>query len=478
MDDNIIMSAESTFITQLKEAIKNKADFLNASELPKLLDQYRLLHTCVKNIYEVLVKKALITPDPYKLEKKISDIQAPDDGPYAENERSMVMGSRFSDYESMLDFICTYVKFSVETISIPKIKKLTEVNNAFQWNNMTQNNSRVNTRGLATLISEAKKNVPQITLSLINDSITKSSDALGEINKLLKDLTDFQKESYKLEVRMNIFNHPSLDNEKAMTSEENEIAEIKRIFPQVMGKSPYYSDLILEIIAEDQGKNKEVAQKAVISRLQVKQTATVQQKATVDTKAMLLSAMHILVTLAPTYAEVAEKLENNKNVISGKKKTFGEKIKDLIRQILGKPDPAIVYNFIIVDQKKETKTLKAVDINVFISNIEKKANFFGILINKSSPEFKKLSSYQEHDILDYLNKQVTENQEILTLLDAADEYFKNNVVSMDRSKIKGLKMDLVTIKNIMVKTIQKRGEYLSYIEEQEQMRKLGISNEI
>ena len=131
-----------------------------------------------------------------------------------------------------------------------------------------------------------------------------------------------------------------------------------------------------------------------------------------------------------------------------------------------------------MDQKKETKTLKAVDINVFISNIEKKANFFGILINKSSPEFKKLSSYQEHDILDYLNKQVTENQEILTLLDAADEYFKNNVVSMDRSKIKGLKMDLVTIKNIMVKTIQKRGEYLSYIEEQEQMRKLGISNEI
>ena len=457
MVDNIIMSAESTFITQLKDAIKNKADFLNASELPKLLDQYRLLHTCVKNIYEVLVKKALITPDPYKLEKKISDIQAPDDGPYAENERSMVMGSRFSDYESMLDFICTYVKFSVETISIPKIKKLTEVNNAFQWNNMTQNNSRINTRGLATLISEAKKNVPQITLSLINDSITKSSDALGEINKLLKDLTDFQKESYKLEIRMNIFNHPSLDNEKAMTSEENEIAEIKRIFPQVMGKSPYYSDLILEIIAEDQGKNKEVAQKAVISRLQVKQTATVQQKAN---------------------AEVAEKLENNKNVISGKKKTFGEKIKDLIRQILGKPDPAIVYNFIIVDQKKETKTLKAVDINVFISNIEKKANFFGILINKSSPEFKKLSSYQEHDILDYLNKQVTENQEILTLLDAADEYFKNNVVSMDRSKIKGLKMDLVTIKNIMVKTIQKRGEYLSYIEEQEQMRKLGISNEV
>ena len=44
-----------------------------------------------------------------------------------------------------------------------------------------------------------------------------------------------------------------------------------------------------------------------------------------------------------------------------------------------------------------------------------------------------------------------ENQEILTLLDAADEYFKQNVPINDRTKIKGLKMDLITIKNVIVK---------------------------
>ncbi len=476
--DNIVMSEDANFLEQLKEAVKNKTAYLNTNELPKLLDQYRLLHTCVKNIYEALVKKALITPDPYKLEKKISDIKAPEEGPYAENERAMVIGARFSDYESMLDFICTYVKFSVESINIPTIKKLMEINNAFQWNNMTLNNARVNTRGLATLINEAKKNVPQITLSLINDSIAKSSEALDQIAKALRDLTDFQKESYKLEVRLNIFEHPTYNKTKAEESEDSQLSEIRRIFPAVMGKTPYYSDLINEIINEERGSNKQASQKAVLKKLAVVQEVNVRQKVKIDTKSILLGAMHTIATLAPTYTEVAEKLLNNKTVLSGKKKTFFEKIKDVIRQMLGKPDPAIIYNFIIADPKKETKSVKAVDINVFISNIEKKANFFGVLINKSSPEFKKLSSFQETEILEYLNKQVTENQEILTLLDAADEYFKNNVVSMDRSKIKGLKMDLVTIKNIIVKTVQKRGEYLSIIEEQEQMKKLGISDEM
>ena len=80
--------------------------------------------------------------------------------------------------------------------------------------------------------------------------------------------------------------------------------------------------------------------------------------------------------------------------------------------------------------------------------------------------------------MDYLNKSITENQEILTLLTAADEFFKQNVEAHDRSKIKGLKIDLISVKNIIVKAIQKRSEYVGYIEEQEQMKKLGIKDEI
>ena len=39
-------------------------------------------------------------------------------------------------------------------------------------------------------------------------------------------------------------------------------------------------------------------------------------------------------------------------------------------------------------------------------------------------------------------------------------------------------MDLITVKNIIIKAIGQRSEYVNYIEEQEQMKKLGITNEI
>ena len=57
---------------------------------------------------------------------------------------------------------------------------------------------------------------------------------------------------------------------------------------------------------------------------------------------------------------------------------------------------------------------------------------------------------------------------------ALDEYFKNNVNPLERSKIRGITMELTTIRNIIVKSNQIRAEYVAYAEEQEQMRKLGI----
>ena len=83
---------------------------------------------------------------------------------------------------------------------------------------------------------------------------------------------------------------------------------------------------------------------------------------------------------------------------------------------------------------------------------------------------------QTADISFSFSRNIIENQEILTLLDAADEYFKQNVPINDRTKIKGLKMDLITIKNVIVKASQKRNDYCAHIEEQQQMRKLGITN--
>ncbi len=440
-----------------------------------MLDNYRLLHTCIKNIYDLLLKRALITADPYKLEKKISEIKAPDDTAFAESDASVVIGARFSDYESMMDFVCTYFKFSVENFDLAKIKRFNELNNSFQWANFTTNNPKVNTKGLASLLTEARRNLPAISLSMVNDSVSKSSKAITEITRILKELSDFKREEYKLKIRTQIMGNSSY-NAGAATDPSTEIAEIKKLFPSVMGKTPFYSELINEITEEDFSENKDAHQAKTLERLKVAVKVVTKEKEKVNTKQILMETIRVLSNLSNEYANIATKLNDNVKILEGSKNTFFTKLKRAIRKAFNMKEPPLVYKFIIVDQQKQTKQAREIDINIFISNVARKANFLGILGTPTSPEIKKINESPEDQILQFVNKQISENNETLTLLTAADDYFKTNAAAQDRPKIKGLKIDLVSVKNIIVKANQKRAEYVSYIEELSQMKKLGLSD--
>lgn len=61
-------------------------------------------------------------------------------------------------------------------------------------------------------------------------------------------------------------------------------------------------------------------------------------------------------------------------------------------------------------------------------------------------------------------------------MNAADDYFKARAPSKLRESIKGLKIDLVTVKNAIIKSNARRAEYVSYVEDAERMRKIGITN--
>ena len=466
--------AMGNYLEALKTAIKEKTEWFNFSELPKLLDTYRLLHTCVKNIYNILIQRSLLTPDPYKLEKKISDIVAPEDTPYSDADRSVIIGARFSEYESMLDYVCTYVKFSVENMNIQKIKKLHDLNMSFLWGNMNSNNTKSNTRGLASLLLDARKNVPQITLSMINDSIAKSAQSVSEIEAMLKSLSDFYRETYKLRIRMDIQQHPSYN--KMVDTPAEETAEIKKLFPSIMGKEPYYGDLISEIIDEDLASNKAQLQAAVLKRLEIPAKAEEPKQTEVNTRFLLLDSVHSLVTLGAVYNEIVQKLTANVKILEEGHNSIFDKLKRAFRKAFNLKEPALIYNFVIVDLKKETKTQRPIDINVFISNLARKSGFYSVLENRSSGEFRKISEAAEANIFAFVNKQISENNETLILLNAADDYFKAHAPAKTRNSIKGLKIDLIAVKNALVKANSRRAEYTSYIEETEQLRKIGITN--
>ena len=97
---------ERNFDVELQKALSKKQEWYNSECLQELLSQYRLLHTCVKNLYESFVKKSLIQPDPYRLDKKISQIVVPESTPFAESDIPNIFGERFfADLYVFLSFL-------------------------------------------------------------------------------------------------------------------------------------------------------------------------------------------------------------------------------------------------------------------------------------------------------------------------------------------------------------------------------------
>jgi hypothetical protein len=100
------------------------------------------------------------------------------------------------------------------------------------------------------------------------------------------------------------------------------------------------------------------------------------------------------------------------------------------------------------------------------------------LISSKGSEYKKIESASEDTALIFLNKQVSECQQFYSLINALDEHFKKYVDIMYRNKIKGLKIDLTSLRNAIINVNKKRGDYVSNKEEIEQMKKLGIKDDV
>ena len=92
-------------------------------------------------------------------------------------------------------------------------------------------------------------------------------------------------------------------------------------------------------------------------------------------------------------------------------------------------------------------------------------------------EYNKIASSSEEAILTFVNKQIYEMQSLYSVVNALDSYFKNNVETELRPKVRGMQIELSSFRNSIVNANKKRGEYASFKEESEQMEKLGITED-
>ena len=473
------MMEDSNFLHELQVAINKKTDWFNTTRLQDLVAQYRLKYTCIHNLYDMMVKKNVIIPDPYRLDKKISKIVIPPRDGFSDSDMPKVFGERFSEYEMMLDYITTYMRFTVDTLTIVNVKKLVEFNHFLDWKNLSVNSSDANTHSFALCITTIKNGAPSVIQSMITDSVSKVSSAAEEIEKILKEYSVFQKELYKTSIRANLFSHPDFNKEKAFSSAENEMAEIKRLYPKVFGKQPFYSDLITEIIDEEFGSDASKRREKVLEKLQIKDinaSSNEKKKRVVNSKDMIMLAVQSIGGIAPSLAQIHQKVEENFTLLFTQKQSFFSKLIASLKKSFKIKDKPKICNIPIKDARTGREHYQKIDVSEFLLDLVKKVHILNGIATRQT-EYSKIEHSSEEAILSFVNKQISQMQSLFSILNALDGYFKNNVENSLRPKVRGMQIELSSMRNSIVNANKKRGEYASFKEENEQMKKLGIEED-
>jgi len=461
------MEENKDYLKTLAEVLKARAEWFDKTELPKLKEELRSYHTGFASLYNIYLKKGLINEDPYKQEAKIGELEIPDSSQFSDSERLDQLTQRLANYDNQLDFLVNFYQFSSEFLNFDRIKRILGLVKYVDWVHLTPDSNNPITKAVAEMTNQIKLGSDPLTMSVISESLAHLSKAFNPIIGFLKALTDYQKEVYKLDLR---------DITGKMSKVEvTNLPQLKKKLNQTRPGVPFFPDLVEEILQEDYSTEGPALREAVLKKLQISdakpKTAKNQE---ISYKTILIEGIQGLGGTVVTFSEMATKMDENQNILANKKQSFMQKIKKIMRQIFNKePDPTI-YEVEYMDPVKSVLVHEKINYNSFRSDLDRKIRTLTPLASRGAAT-SKLESMQEEQLIGFLERNVRELQSLHKILTALDEFFKSEVDKADRDRIKGIKPELATVKNAIVRANSKRHEYNAHKEEEEQLKRLGVN---
>ena len=469
------MADSTNFSKELIEAVAEKTVWYDSTELPKVLNSYRNIKGYANNLASVLLRKGLIHEDPYKLEKKVADIKPIENTPFLDNERASVLGTRLSDYDNMLEYICSYVKFSVESLNLERIKKMNALNKSLPWGT-SSTVSEPTLKSVFDVIQSVKASSDNMSITMVNDIMSLLAKELATINQILKGLLDFQREVYKANVRKNVLADSSFDSNKASESPQAALAMIRKIFASKMNNQPFYAELIQEIIKEEYAENKETLRQKLLEKLKITSSTSSKKEQSINYHETIMDAVRILGGSASQFDAVAKKLSENKDTLDSQNNSFMNRLKKAMRRAFGLAEKPTEYRVTVTENVTHSTRIETILIQDFITDIEKRAKVYSSISMRKNPGYQKIDALNDMKVLEFLNKQIAECQKILILLAALDTYFKATANSSNGLRIKGIKIEISAIKGILHNANSQRAEFVASVEEKAQLQKLGFTN--
>lgn len=471
------MSQTDLFVAKLDEALLSKAAVLTKEEIPKLKEQCRTFQAAFSGLYKVFLEKGLIQEDQYDYEQKVSDLKAPPSDPFSESDLQNQMNIRLQTYTTQLDFMNNFFFMSVESLNLKGIKNMLSIIDYFHWSELSPNAAHMMSRSLTIYVEKIKQTGDGMAINILSNSIKVLKDLQKTIKVILKKITLFARQNYKLQCRMNVISQMTLDPNRINNDLTGTLQAIKFEFPVKWDGNPFFRELVEEILNEDYSPKAESLQEKILASLAVREKVV--QKKKIDKSAELKKELLALVgELAKIYIPMETiiiRLDDNSHILDENMKTFAQKFSRWINRVMRQKNE--VFYELEMSSSSNRKSREKINFTSYLNWIRMKANFYKNLNNPQSTSYLRAAESDLPHLDEFLEKNQLELKKIINRLAALERFFKNDADPELKNKVRGFKAELQQMKMVVGKIVSGLKEYQVQLEEIEQLKALGIDPE-
>lgn len=462
------------FTQRLAEVLDQRAQRLQSQEIVNLKEELRIYHSAFEGLTDFLYRNAIVSEDPYGQEHKISSVEAPENSRVTENEKEHKLSSRLSFYNAMLDYVNNYYQFSVVILNIPELKRLSEMVNFWQWSQLSPNSTHYTTQLLGQFVQKLKGNVESMAGSIVKENLNQLIRSQRKIASYLKTIGAYQRELYKLRVRQNLTDNmgiPRIEPHQA----NGIVSKVKDAYKSTDMREPFYSELVRELIEEDYTESGNQTREQKLQNLGEKESQKkTREKRDDSAKKALLESVHSIARASRHLEEAVTKLQDTSEAYESRKRGLWTRIKRWLEKTAQGSAKKLVYHISYADITTSARHTEEIEFNKLMTEISAKARQLAGIQTPNSRAAARIEGASEEQIIAYLTKTIEQVQMFHRSLNSLDQFFKANMPPEQKARLRGIKIELSSIRGAIQEANQFRHEYVSKQEEVQQMKKLGV----
>jgi hypothetical protein len=453
------MEGSANYLEQLSAALEKRAKWLEESQIPRLKDALTSYQSLFDGAMAMLIRKGLLREDPYNYEQAFTEIVIPKDDPVPDFENTDEVSYRLAAFRRQLKFLTAEAAFDLRALTLVRLKKISALVTFINWLEFGEGSLSPTTRAFARVFMKVRMGSDSMAAQILKDCDIQAVKTIHQIREMLAELIAYHRESWKADLRRKVLHQVPLGTPDAPMHKEEALRAIRRGFGQWMSGKPWYPALADEVVEEDLSGDSAALKEKVLASLAIADAEPAQTVAAPEGRTVLMEAIRILTRPHEELATALAILEENERLIlleSGK--TGGGWLRRLLSRRSSHRSVERAYKVQYAEPGIPDPKTEVIDFPKLVEEARKKSSLMATLSSGKGPALRRLESTTEEQLAAFVDKQLNELLLIHRRLGSLNTYFHDRA-AQEKKTSRGIKIELLAMKNSIVKGNQRRHEY-------------------